>query len=186
MENLAAEIHWKTLYLALPRGGVARAFPSTDAYDDRLRTVRFPHGIKCLECNSSELSYLTDRCFYHCKNCRNQFSLRQGTVFERSNLTSRKWFLGAELATTAHAMDKVQAIFSISSVMMRLSVARSTAVRVRRLIPQELLQCDGGLLGQCISLEPFEIPSFLSAGTQEHLIWLNERLAAERRQSAAE
>jgi transposase-like protein len=181
MENLAAEIRWKTLYLALPRGGVARAFPSSDAYDHRLRAVRFPHGIKCLECNSSELSYLTDRCFYHCRDCRSQFSLRQGTVFERSNLMLRKWFLGAELATTAHAMDKVQAIFSISSVMMRLSVARSTAVRVRRLIPQELLQCDGGLLGQCISLEPFEIPPFLTFGTQEHLFWLNEELNEKRR-----
>jgi transposase-like protein len=180
MDSLAAEIHWKTLCLSLPRGGIARTLPSSEDCDDRLRLVRFPHELTCLECNSSKLSYLGDKNFYHCKNCRAQFSLRQGTVFERSNLTLQQWFIGGELATTAYANNKVQTIFSISSVMMKLSVARSTAVRLRRLILHELLRDNGGHLGQCISIDPFETPSILACETQEHLTWLNEQLSRKR------
>lgn len=179
MDDIAAEIHWKSLCLALPPNGVAKTFRTEEECVRRLVEVRFPHGVTCPKCEASEVSPLSTRQFYHCKKCRCQFSARQGTVFERSNLPLRIWFLGTEIAINAHAAKKLRISYSISSVMRRLSVARGTAVRLRTVIADDLLQDRGGILGRCVAFQHIDFPETVESETFEHLSWLDA--AIERR-----
>ncbi|PZX06853.1 transposase [Celeribacter halophilus] len=181
MDDFATEIHWKSLLLSLPKNGVARHFRTEEDCLRRLCEVQFPNGVTCSKCGSSQLSDLADRHFYHCKDCRFQFSARQGTVFERSNLPLFKWFICAEIAIRAHSAKKLHVSFSISAVMMRLSVSRKTALRLRALVPQELLSSDGGVLGSCVSTQKIDPPRSCEPGTEEHLLWLDSALERQVR-----
>jgi transposase-like protein len=181
MDDIATEIHWKTLLLALPKNGVARYFRTEEACLLRLLEVQFPNGVTCPKCGSSQLSDLADRHFFHCKECRCQFSGRQGTIFERSNLPLVKWFICAEIAIKAHAAKKLHVNFSISAVMMRLSVSRKTALRLRASVPPELLSSDGGLLGSCVSTQNIDLPNSCEPGTEEHLLLLDSALVGQGR-----
>ncbi|MBU2866022.1 transposase [Pacificibacter marinus] len=181
MDDLATEIHWKSLLLALPKNGVSRHFSTDEECELRLLEVLFPDGVICLDCGSNQLSHLADRHFYHCKECRSQFSARQGTIFERSNLPLLKWFICAETAIKAHAAKKLHVSFSISAVMMRLSVARKTSQRLRATVPQELLAPDGGVLGRCVSTQKIDLPNSCEPGTAGHLLWLDSALERQVR-----
>ena len=176
MDDIATELHWKSLLLALPQNGVAKSFRTEEDCLKRLLQVRFPDGLTCLDCGADQLSQLADRHFYHCKECRCQFSARQGTVFERSNLPLLKWFICAEIAIRAHSAKKLHVSFSIAAVMMRLSVSRKTALRLRTLVPQELLASGGGVLGRCVATQEIVLPSSFDPGTEEHLLWLDSAL----------
>ena len=39
--------------------------------------------------------------FYWCKNCRSEFSVRTGTIFERSHIPLHKWLFAMYLIVTA-------------------------------------------------------------------------------------
>ena len=180
MDDLATEIHWKSLCLALPANGITKTFKTEADCLRRLVAVRFPAGVTCHACESDRLSYLTDRDFYYCKNCQCQFSARYGTVFERSNLPLLKWFQCAEVAIKAHDAKKLSISFSINAVTMRLNVSRRTAIRLRKAVTKELLKEDGGILGQCISDRKFDFPEAIEPGTQAHLSWLEDNVGRQK------
>lgn len=54
--------------------------------------LRFPSGVvSCPRCASEEHSFITTRRIWFCKGCRQQFSLKIGTIFEDSPLGLDKW-----------------------------------------------------------------------------------------------
>ena len=77
------------------------AFPDEEACIRHLEALRWPKGIVCPCCGSVRKVYrLKRRHTYKCADCRHQFSVRKGTIFEESRLPLRKWFAAAWLLTS--------------------------------------------------------------------------------------
>lgn len=53
---------------------------------------RWPQGRICPECGSLDTyAHTTRKYYYHCKDCRKQFSCKVGTVMESSRIPVREW-----------------------------------------------------------------------------------------------
>ena len=70
-----------------------RYFSDLDVCTDFVAKLRWPNGPVCPRCGSAEYSYLTTRRLWKCKNreCRKQYSVKLGTIFEDSPLGLDKW-----------------------------------------------------------------------------------------------
>jgi transposase-like protein len=53
--------------------------------------MRWPSGVECPYCASKEVSFLSTRRIWKCKECRKQFSAKVGTIFEDSPIGFDKW-----------------------------------------------------------------------------------------------
>lgn len=53
--------------------------------------LRWPNGVVCPLCGAEKPSYLTTRRIWKCSECRKQFSVKVGTIFEDSPLGLDKW-----------------------------------------------------------------------------------------------
>ena len=75
-------------------------FPDEKSCALHLEKLRWPHGIICQHCGSSEkIHSYKSRMIYKCGMCKTQFSVRKGTIFEESRLPLRKWFAASWLMT---------------------------------------------------------------------------------------
>jgi transposase-like protein len=66
------------------------------AHDDLalqfMANVRWPDGkVKCTKCGSANVHFLANQKRWKCRDCRTQFSVKVGTVFEESPLGLDKW-----------------------------------------------------------------------------------------------
>ncbi len=73
-----------------------------------LEAIRWPNGLRCLECQGERISrYITkgktgkERNLYVCLDCKHQFSVTVGTVMHDSHLPLTKWFLAMRLMCSA-------------------------------------------------------------------------------------
>ena len=71
-----------------------------------LEAIRWPEGPICPHCgvvdNSAELKGKAHRPgLYKCRDCRKQFTITVGTVFERSKVPLNKWLLATHLMTSS-------------------------------------------------------------------------------------
>ena len=78
-------------------------FPSEDAARTWFEAQRWPDGVHCARCNGSEVAPVASAkpMPYRCRDCRKYFSVRTGSVMERSKITLRKWAIGIYLSTTS-------------------------------------------------------------------------------------
>ncbi len=58
---------------------------------ETVASVRWPSGPKCPKCASKRLSFLTTRMMWKCLDCKKQFSVKVGTIFEDSPIGLDKW-----------------------------------------------------------------------------------------------
>ena len=58
-----------------------------------LEGLRWPEGVICPRCQSSDTGSIPARKKYYCRTCRYHFSVTAGTVFHNSHLPLWKWFL---------------------------------------------------------------------------------------------
>jgi transposase-like protein len=70
-----------------------RKFWTEEACREALFQWRWAKGYKCPECGYAEAYYHQPRHLYHCKGCGYQASLTAGTIFHRTRVPLRKWFL---------------------------------------------------------------------------------------------
>src|SRR6266576_2520952 len=54
-------------------------------------SLRWPDGVRCPHCESVDCSYVASRRIWQCKNCRKQFSVKVGSIFEDSPIPLSKW-----------------------------------------------------------------------------------------------
>ena len=77
------------------------AFPDEESCVRHLEQLRWPRGIVCPWCAESGDFYRLSRGLrYRCRDCRRDFSVRKGTIFEESHIKLRKWFAAAWLVTS--------------------------------------------------------------------------------------
>jgi transposase-like protein len=68
-----------------------RTFTTEDHCRAYLEKIRWPNGPKCLKCGANAWT-LACRFKYECSVCHYQFSIRVGTIFEKTHLSLRLWF----------------------------------------------------------------------------------------------
>ncbi|WP_340110557.1 IS1595 family transposase [Pikeienuella sp. HZG-20] len=80
----------------------------TDPDDARayLEAQRWPHGVTCPHCGGTEKCTKMEGAkhrpgLYQCGDCRKQFTVTVGTVFERSKVPLNKWLLAAHLMASS-------------------------------------------------------------------------------------
>jgi transposase-like protein len=80
-------------------------FGDLDKTEERCRAyledLRWPEGIHCPRCDSSEIGRLTARKKFYCRSCRYHFSVTAGTIFHNSHLPVWKWFLTIAVMLTS-------------------------------------------------------------------------------------
>ncbi|OGX28489.1 MAG: hypothetical protein A3B78_00090 [Omnitrophica WOR_2 bacterium RIFCSPHIGHO2_02_FULL_67_20] len=64
-----------------------------------LETLRWPNGARCPFCRLRQVTKLNGKRqgFYQCNHCRKQFTVRTGTIFERSHVPLSKWLQAVHL-----------------------------------------------------------------------------------------
>ena len=56
-----------------------------------VKDLRWPDGVTCPACECKTVSFLTTRQIWKCSDCKKQFSIKYGTIFEDSALPLTKW-----------------------------------------------------------------------------------------------
>src|SRR5881396_3435465 len=71
-----------------------RYFSDLDVCQEALVAARWPNGVTCPTCGSTEVGYLTNQRRWQCraKHSKRQFSVKVGTIFEDSPIGLDKWF----------------------------------------------------------------------------------------------
>jgi transposase-like protein len=102
---------------------VAKTFATPEACNDFLESMRWPDGVTCLKCDSLRVSKYTkkastrqrlnastgemetkpvpSRILYVCLDCKHQFSVTEGTIFNDTHLSLDKWFMAVALMVNA-------------------------------------------------------------------------------------
>lgn len=80
-----------------------RLFPDDKAAERWFETQRWPEGPRCPECDSDRVTVTggKQRMPYHCKGCRQYFSVRKGTVMQSSKLGYQTWLIAIYLHLTS-------------------------------------------------------------------------------------
>jgi transposase-like protein len=78
-----------------------RYFADLDVATDFVAKLRWPNGPVCPKCGGVEYSYLTTRRLWKCKECKKQYSVKLGTIFDDSPLGLDKWLPAVWLAANS-------------------------------------------------------------------------------------
>jgi len=76
-------------------------FPTNDSARLYLEGRLWPNGPICPDCQSNRISNCKRVGFYHCNVCNFDFTIRTGTVFERSKVPLNKWVYAMYLLVTS-------------------------------------------------------------------------------------
>ncbi len=83
-------------------------FTDADKAREHLEAQRWPNGVVCAQCGNadpSKIHGLKGKAHrpgvYQCAECREQFTVTVGTVFERSKIPLNKWMLAVHLMTSS-------------------------------------------------------------------------------------
>src|SRR6266550_4638157 len=70
-------------------------FADADRCFEYAKRLRWPNGkISCPRCGSDQHSFISTRRLWFCKECKKQFTMKVGTIFEDSPLGMDKWMVG--------------------------------------------------------------------------------------------
>lgn len=76
-------------------------FPDEAAARTYLENRRWPEGVVCPHCQGAERITARKNGFYRCNPCKQDFTVRTGTIFERSHIPLQKWVYAMYLLMTA-------------------------------------------------------------------------------------
>ena len=76
-------------------------FPNEAVAIRYIEGLRWPDEIACPLCNGDRTSRLNESQYHQCKDCRKKFTVRTGTIFERSHIPLDKWLYAMYILETA-------------------------------------------------------------------------------------
>jgi transposase-like protein len=76
-------------------------FPDQEAARKYLESRLWPNGARCPVCGTCERVTARAGGFYRCNQCKEDFTVRTGTIFERSHVSLHKWVYAMYLLVTA-------------------------------------------------------------------------------------
>jgi transposase-like protein len=81
---------------------VVKYFSDPDVALNFMKFIRWPSGVaRCPRCNHKNASFISTRRIWECKNCKRQFSVKVGTIFEDSPIGLDKWLCAIWLLSNA-------------------------------------------------------------------------------------
>jgi len=78
-----------------------KMFPDQGTARKYLEKRLWPHGARCPDCQSTERITARKDGFYRCNTCKLDFTVRTGTIFERSHVPLHKWIYSMYLLVTS-------------------------------------------------------------------------------------
>ena len=111
-----------------------------------LEAIRWPDGPVCPHCGGVERNSLLQgkshrAGLYFCGDCRTQFTVTVGTVFERSKIALHKWLYATHLICASKKG------MSSKQLERMLGVTYKTAWFMSHRIREAMIETGGGLLG---------------------------------------
>ena len=96
-------------------------FPTAESAQKYFEERRWSNGVTCPHCKENERITPREKGFYRCNACKKDFTVRTGTIFERSHVQLHKWLYAMYLLMTARK--------GISSVQLskEIGVTQKTA-----------------------------------------------------------
>lgn len=76
-------------------------FPDQESARTYLESRLWPHGVRCPICGLGDRIGNHSPGLYRCTQCREAFSVRTGTIFERSHVPLHKWLYAMYLLVTS-------------------------------------------------------------------------------------
>ena len=76
-------------------------FPNAESARMYLESQLWPDGVRCPKCKTGERIGTRKNGFYRCHSCGLDFTVRTGTIFERSHVPLHKWLYAMYLLVTA-------------------------------------------------------------------------------------
>ena len=76
-------------------------FPDAESARTYLEGRLWPEGPRCPVCGMGEVTTRKRDGFYRCNQCKEDFTVRTGTIFERSHIPLHKWIYAMYLLLTA-------------------------------------------------------------------------------------
>ena len=144
--------HWEQLYEALPKQGVMRHFTSEEECLKRLINVRWPSGIHCSACGSTDIGNIETRKPYQCKKCRHQFTPTSGTICHGARIGLIDWFVVAEMIISANRSKRPHELQTSERLRKRIGVTYKVAFALRAKLQADHIQPGGGLIGHGICI----------------------------------
>jgi transposase-like protein len=78
-----------------------KMIPDQEAAREYVERQIWPNGVKCPHCHTSERIKAKKDGYYRCNDCKEVFTVRTGTIFERSHVPLHKWLYAMYLIVTA-------------------------------------------------------------------------------------
>ena len=104
-------------------------------------TIRFADGDYCPHCKHMKIMRFKDGKRYRCASCRQDFTVKTGTIFGESKLPIQKWFIAIYLLTT-----RKKGISSIE-LAKNIGVSQKTAWFMDHRLREAMKQNKGKLFG---------------------------------------
>src|SRR3989344_7918546 len=117
------------------------AFPDENACRKYFEAIRFAKGDFCPHCKHTKINRFADGKRYRCAKCKQDFTVKTGTVFGESKISLQKWFVAIYLLSTSKK--------GISSVQLakQIGVTQKTAWFMDHRIREAMKQNNGKLFG---------------------------------------
>lgn len=114
----------------------APEFTNEEAALAHMEASRWPDGANCPHCGSVNVHKMggaTQAGMFLCNDCRDKFTVRTGTVFERSHIALHKWLLAMHLMAaskkgiSAHQLHRMLGITYKSAWFMAMRIREAMA-----------------------------------------------------------
>ncbi len=77
------------------------AFPNEEACRKHFEQVRFRDGDYCPHCGHTKINRFKDGKRFRCASCKEDFTIKTGTLFGRSKVSLHKWYVALYLLSTS-------------------------------------------------------------------------------------
>ncbi len=108
-----------------------KRFPSKEACLSYLEEVLWDGSPVCPYCKSTNTTVMVRECRHHCNRCKTSFSVTVGTIFHRTRVDLRKWFIGISILLNTDKITTLQ-------LAHRLDVNKNTAWYIKERVRKEL------------------------------------------------
>lgn len=151
-----------------------KMFPDAESARLYLEARRWKNGVRCAACNSERVGQHSPG-YYRCNACKEAFTVRTGTIFERSHVPLHKWLYAMYLLVTARK--------GISSIQLskEIGITQKSAWfvlhRLREACGDDLAQLQGNEFafrlndGNCKRHTLDRLDSFVSATVGKRLTY---------------